>query len=952
MTTGAPLYLVSACASADEFVAAFRRYADRSGLFVPIAEPLPAGRRGRIALALADGRIVLEGEAEITTSSPRPSPLYGRVGMTLKFVEPDEPTKRTLTELEKARLAMRPPPLSVAPRAGDVPAVPRPTPPPLGGRIDAVNALAECVAIGDLATWRDGAPKSASDTPSQRFVIPAIPQLGSPRPKTPSVPPALQPRIGAETKPPPLPGTTPIVIPPKVVTPATTMGMPPIDRAPVSSRSPADEPTSTGPELPVVSATVTKQGIEAPTAIPHGMQPIARPPAEPARPAAAIPRRDPTPDPRRGEAVAIPKREPIAIGKATTLGMPVVRLPAEPSEPGAPPPTPAASTGTAAPRRAHSPSTPPAPRHPTPYAPLPIVRKPASELLTSTLELSEPTERTAIPEPPLVGGDQRKTSLGVAIMTASPVESGWDESEPAYVGPPPQAEPEPADSALPTEQQDAVGDPGDAAPAAATRSGGLRASEIMAAIQGEDWTMTPDAAAPTVLSSSMRAANAPPSGGDDLDTRAAAEKSGPAAGDWAISLDPAAPGGWSAPAKVEKLPEPKPQPASGNRNIAVASAKPLDAVEWEEKPTGIGEPLVQIDPSLMDTGAPLPAEDDPAYDDEPIRIVSVPIGDVAPPRPPAPAGGVSLPLAAGAPTPPSLPPTMPLPLPPPPLPGLGPPPLPPRVPEASAPHPALPAQRDIFRDSASVSSFTADPTASIVAPRSRRRLAIILGAAALAAIVTVVLIVLAGGKPAAATHEPTAHAAAGSGSSTALGSGSGPVAEHIAEPNAGSGSAEVEVPAPALDAGLPADRPPTVCTVKVTTNPSGAEIALDKSSVVGTSPATITLPCGVATKLYIRKARYGSTVRTVTASAEGDKLAVRIPAPTFQIKVTSSPSGATITIGHRVVGITPTSVRVAAFATTRIMVSKDGYVTDIEKIAPRQNNAAHHVTLRRATRRR
>ena len=126
MTTGAPLYLVSACASAEEFVAAFRRYADRAGLFVPIADPLLQGRRGRIAVTLNDGRIVLEGEVEVATSSARPSPLYGRVGMTLKFVEPDVPTKTTLAELEKARLAMKPPPLSVAvlPPSPGAPSVP------------------------------------------------------------------------------------------------------------------------------------------------------------------------------------------------------------------------------------------------------------------------------------------------------------------------------------------------------------------------------------------------------------------------------------------------------------------------------------------------------------------------------------------------------------------------------------------------------------------------------------------------------------------------------------------------------------------------------------------------------------------------------------------------------------------------------------------------------------
>src|ERR1041385_5617585 len=91
VTTGAPLYLVSACASAEEFVAAFRRYVDRTGLFVPIAEPLPPGRRGRVALTLKDGGVMLGGEIEVASSSPKPSALYGRIGMQLKMVALDEP---------------------------------------------------------------------------------------------------------------------------------------------------------------------------------------------------------------------------------------------------------------------------------------------------------------------------------------------------------------------------------------------------------------------------------------------------------------------------------------------------------------------------------------------------------------------------------------------------------------------------------------------------------------------------------------------------------------------------------------------------------------------------------------------------------------------------------------------------------------------------------------------
>src|SRR5438105_3792996 len=137
---------------------------------------------------------MVEGVAEVIASSAKPSALHGRIGMTIRFVEPDQPSKTVLAELEKARLAMKPPALTVPPRVAStaVPAEPRPVPPAIGGRIDAANALAECIAIGDLTGLRE-APKTGDGSGAvpkagQKFVIPSIP--GSPgRPKTPSTPP-------------------------------------------------------------------------------------------------------------------------------------------------------------------------------------------------------------------------------------------------------------------------------------------------------------------------------------------------------------------------------------------------------------------------------------------------------------------------------------------------------------------------------------------------------------------------------------------------------------------------------------------------------------------------------------------------------------------------------------------------------------------------------------------
>jgi PEGA domain len=858
VTTGAPLYLVSACGSAEEFVAAFRRYADRGGLFVPIADPLPAGKRGRVALALTDGRIILEGEIEVSSSWPRPSPLYGRIGMTLKFVAPDDATKTTLTELEKARLAMKPPPLTAIPRAGDVPATPRAVAPPIGGRIDAANALAESIAIGDVGPWRDGTvnatPKPTVDSPSQKFVIPTIPQVGASRPKTPSVPPALQPKTSEPTKPPPLPGTIPVVIPPKIITPpigvgrATVMGMPALDREPAASPEPP----------PVISAKVTLEGVQPatpPTGTTMGMPPIARAPSEGVLVVSTPPRRDPTPIPKRGEAIQIPKRE-IAVGKQTTLGMPIVRAPAdtEVMEAQSPPPTPTPTSTGAAARRAHTPSTPPAPRNPTPFAPLPVVKRPAMD--PSVVAADEPTDLTEIPPPP-VGDEQKKTSLGVQMMSAAPVETNWEESGPAYVGPPPDSTTRP--------------------------SGSLRASEIMAAMKGEDWVMAPDASQPTIVPKSEEPAA--------RDQKAAEEKSGP--DDWAISLDPQAPGGWSAPAKVEKLPEPKQNPASGNRNIAVASSKAIEAVEWEDKPTGIGEALVEIDPSLM--ARP------PTEEEEPVNIVSMPPADVPPPLPtPPPFGSGALPL-------------------------LQKPPPPPLVVNASASFPSFKAH-----DETEHVSFLTDSIA--MEPKKKPRTILIAAIAAFVVLATVATIFITG----VAKHKQQP-VGTGSGSAVALAAPADAAAAIVVD-----APREAITPPVAIDAGVAA---PATCNVDVTTSPSGAELSIDKT-VVGTAPTTLQLPCGVATKILAKKDKWGSATKAFTASATATKLTIKIPPPLFQLKVTSIPSGATITIAGKVVGITPTTIKVPAFAGSTITLTKDSYAPDTQKVTAKQNNATHMVTLK------
>src|SRR5205823_4062296 len=115
------------------------------------------------------------------------------------------------------------------------------------------------------------------------------------------------------------------------------------------------------------------------------------------------------------------------------------------------------------------------------------------------------------------------------------------------------------------------------------------------------------------------------------------------------------------------------------------------------------------------------------------------------------------------------------------------------------------------------------------------------------------------------------------------------------------------------------------CSVEVTSVPPGAEVTIDETTVLGTAPGTFPLPCGTETKLVLRKQRYANATKAVTPTAEGEKVTIHLPRVAFQVKVTSAPAGATITVGGKVVGVTPTTIKLPAFETSTITLAKDGF---------------------------
>ncbi|HLL24448.1 MAG TPA: hypothetical protein VK427_20090, partial [Kofleriaceae bacterium] len=401
MTTGVSIYLVSACTSGEQFVAAFRRYADKNGLFIPIASPIPAGRRGRFALTLSDGGVMIEGVADIVSAATTPSILHGRVGMTLRFSELDVASKTVLLELEQARLALKPQPPSVPPRPAAVPAEPRAKVPTPSGRVDANNARAECVAIGDIDALEQTVPQVPK--PGGKFAIPSIPPVSGARTKAPSMVPTPK-EIGPArpTKP-----TVPPVVRPQVPTPidvsparapmhATPLSITAID-APIVM--PDEEPTQPPHLVRDAAANPTLDEELGPVPQVADAELFAGPTRDTETLAAAVPTDVPSDQPsgsgrvRRGGNTQSSGK---LLRAATQIGLPIVqsKTPAQPS--GAQP-------------------RPPVVADPTPSLAMPELSDEPTDVTSVPIVIPDGREDASTESSPVPGGG-RKTVIGVAVV--------------------------------------------------------------------------------------------------------------------------------------------------------------------------------------------------------------------------------------------------------------------------------------------------------------------------------------------------------------------------------------------------------------------------------------------------------------------------------------------------------------------------------------------------------
>jgi len=161
--------------------------------------------------------------------------------------------------------------------------------------------------------------------------------------------------------------------------------------------------------------------------------------------------------------------------------------------------------------------------------------------------------------------------------------------------------------------------------------------------------------------------------------------------------------------------------------------------------------------------------------------------------------------------------------------------------------------------------------------------------------------------------------------------------------------APAPAPAPVAKA-TPAPHPPTPtptptatapvahgsCSIRIDANVSGS-IAMVDGRAVGAAPIQVDgLFCGHRTRVVVADPALAPWERTIIPE-EGTVVQVHasLGRLTTAIAVTSTPSGATVTLNGRDVGVTPAAIPVVVGVTAKVSVSSPGYASYEQTVVPR-----------------
>ena len=827
----APVFLISRCSTLDEFIAAFRRYADRQTLFVPTATPLAAGRRVAITLMISTGDIVIEADADVMNSSARASGLHGRPGMTLRLTDLDDDSRAILEHLERVRFGAKAtlPHDHLTVRNGVLPeGAVAPEAPALTSIGDPALALAECTVFGDdapaIAPLASGASaRTKSPTGNPLSALPPLSPSGAGKFGIPSSPMSKSPS-GPNPLPPPLATVIASVTPP-----AATVPTAPHNARTVLGVSVADLFPGTLPQAKYDSGVLMPPPADA-TAQPYATVRMDYSPAT---------------SPTVAQAIVTAEEE---VGNAPTIPPPsdldTPPFTASPTDSTAPmqPQTLDAKASEVAGYWAKDPTTT-----------VQAVPPPPPAIPTSAMPTAEPSPGTE----PAHQEDLRRTVLGFSPISREPVRLPTEDIEPidetsridhesSTTIVTDLAEAQAAVGIAPAQQPPTLPPP--------RRTGMTAPPPLPASLAA---TIAPTAHVPALV------APVPA-----VDHEAAEVEAAPHVGPYGMITPPAASSAAPAEPQADWIEQLAPIPVSAPA-IPIPSAEAIAAVD--EPPAIIAPPRAQ-DPDA-NTHANIP------------HVISGEATSLVNERISRPFNKLWLGVALIA--------------------------------------CAAVAGGAYFLTTRGTASNTKVPAATlaVVAPKTID--------AAVAAVTV--------------DAAPLATAIDGA-----------PLVTIDATAVAATSPADAAPAAPPPDAQPADDKPPAKppevadagdCDVTFTSTPTGADILID-GTLAGVTPATVSVACAPS-KVTFRKKGLPSDVKSFKPTKKGITVVGHLSHLMFTVKVTSQPSGATISVNGKSIGKTPSAVKVPAFQTVSISVSKDGFAPLKQPLTAKEDGTAIRFTLKK-----
>ncbi len=137
------------------------------------------------------------------------------------------------------------------------------------------------------------------------------------------------------------------------------------------------------------------------------------------------------------------------------------------------------------------------------------------------------------------------------------------------------------------------------------------------------------------------------------------------------------------------------------------------------------------------------------------------------------------------------------------------------------------------------------------------------------------------------------------------------------------------------------------CRLDVTTTPAGTLVLVDGQSV-GPSPISIAGPCQKR-RVDLTHPRYKAAQKWVTLdAAKSTAIDVMMTRPTHALQVITNPPGATISIGGRRAGTSPTIVQLMGFSGIDVKIERRGFESVTKRVYSKTPQDKLAVTLKRS----